>query len=56
MTLLEHCQEEIQRVKYMINAGKSPKNARNHLDGYTLRGIKEKLIKLQEVEKILKKI
>ena len=33
MTLLEHCQEEIQKLEYNIKAGKDPKNARNHLDG-----------------------
>ena len=56
MTLLEHCQKEIRKLKYDIQAGKDPKNARNHLDGFTLKGLDEKLEKLKSVEKILNKI
>jgi len=55
-TLLEHCQEEIQKLEYSIRAGKDPKNARNHLDGFTLKGLKEKLKNLKNIEKTLKKI
>ena len=55
-TLLEHCQEEIQKLQYNIQAGKDPKNARNHLDGFTLKGLNERLEKLKSVEQILKKM
>ena len=50
MTLLEHVEKELNRIKHEITLGQS-KNARNYLDGFGLAG----LIKKQEVlEKILK--
>ena len=52
MTIIEHIKKEIKRLEYEINMG-SGKNARNHLDGYSLKGLKEKKEKLKKCLKIL---
>jgi hypothetical protein len=52
MTILEHIKKEINRIGYEIKMGKS-KNARNHLDGYSLKGLEEQKEKLTKCLKIL---
>tara|TARA_Y100000592_G_C5375490_1_gene270744 strand:- start:190 stop:354 length:165 start_codon:yes stop_codon:yes gene_type:complete len=54
MTIIEHIKKEIKRLEYEINIGSS-KNARNHLDGYSLKGLKEKKEKLKKCLNILLK-
>jgi hypothetical protein len=52
MTILEHIKKEIKRIEYEIKMGKS-KQARNHLDGYSLKGLEESKEKLKKCLKIL---
>jgi len=52
MTILESIKKEIKRIEYEIKIGKS-KQARNHLDGYSLKGLKETKEKLKKCIKIL---
>jgi hypothetical protein len=52
MTIIEHIKKEIERLKYNIQMGKSS-NARNHLDGYSLKGLEKKKQKLEKCLKIL---
>ena len=46
MTLKEHVEKEIKALKRKTHEG-SNRN-RNHLDGYTLKGYKDKLLLLEE--------
>ena len=48
MTLLEHVEKELNRIKHEITLGQS-KNARNYLDGFGLAGLTKK-------QKVLEKI
>jgi len=52
MTILKHIEKEISRIEYNIKLGKS-KQARNHLDGYSLKGLEEQIEKLKKCFKIL---
>jgi|TARA_Y100000361_G_C10913556_1_gene215224 hypothetical protein len=54
MTVIEHIEKEIKRLEYEISMGSS-KNARNHLDGYSLKGLEDKKEKLKKCLKILSK-
>jgi len=53
MTLKEHVETELKRIKYEITLGQS-KNARNYLDGFGLTGLTKKQKVLEKILKLLK--
>jgi len=53
MTLLEHVEKELKRIKHEIALGKT-KNARNYLDGYGTAGLNKKQEVLEKILKLLK--
>jgi len=53
MTLLEHVEKELNRIKHEILLGKT-KNARNYLDGYGISGLNKKQEVLEKILKLLK--
>ena len=53
MTLLDHVETELKRIKHEITLGKT-KNARNYLDGFGLAGLTKKQEVLEKILKLLK--
>ena len=54
MTIVEHIKKEIKRLEYNITMGKGEHiSSRNHLDGFTLKGLQKDLKKLKKCIKIL---
>ena len=52
MTLLEHAEKELNRIKHELKLGKT-KNGRNYLDGYGIVGLNKKQEVLEKILKLL---